>query len=102
MENPERAAARLTPPPGYRTQSEDTSYAAERFLFEAYRRMPPWEKADRLSAVSRFAQELSLIGLRQRYPGASVEELRLRLAAFRLGRETMIRLMGWDPDRKGA
>lgn len=39
------------PPAGYKTQSEDTDYEIERRLFEAYRRMPPWEKAVRVGEM---------------------------------------------------
>lgn len=38
-------------------------------------------------------------GLRARHPEASPEELRLRLAALRLGRRLMIDAFGWDPER---
>ena len=33
-----------TPPPEYRTQSEDTDFEVEQMMVQAYRRMPPWEK----------------------------------------------------------
>ncbi|MBI3273306.1 MAG: hypothetical protein HYZ53_30235 [Planctomycetes bacterium] len=89
------------PPPGYKTQSEDTSYDVERMLFEAYRRMQPWEKARRIAEDSRFCDELSLIGIRSRHPEATDEELRLRLGALRLGRETMLKVFGWDPATRG-
>ncbi|MBI3268968.1 MAG: hypothetical protein HYZ53_08095 [Planctomycetes bacterium] len=78
----------------------DTSYEAEQFLFDAYRRLSPSEKTDHLIGSSRFVQELKLAGLRLRYPNASEEQLRLRLAAFRLGRENMIRLLGLDPNQE--
>ncbi|MFH1679457.1 MAG: hypothetical protein ABIH26_02290 [Candidatus Eisenbacteria bacterium] len=86
---------------GYRPQSRDTSATADRLMIEAYRRMPPWEKAERVSHLTRASQELALAGIRERHPGAPVRELRLRLAAFRLPREIMIRLFGWDPAREG-
>lgn len=88
-------------PPGYETQSPDTSYGAERILIEAYRRMPTCEKAQRLTEITRAVEQLALAGIRERHPDAAGEELRLRLAALRFDRETMVRVFGWDPDREG-
>jgi hypothetical protein len=69
------------PSPGYQTQSADTSPEAERILIEAYRRMPPWEKARRLTELIRAVEELGRIGVRERHPDATENELRLRLGA---------------------
>lgn len=88
-------------PEGYVPQSADTSFEVERFFFERLGELPLWRKAEMLTALCRAAQELSLAGLRARYPGAGERELSLRLAAFRLDRETMIRLFEWDPEVKG-
>lgn len=85
-------------PPGYRTQSPDTSYEAEQFLFARLRELPGWRRMEMLCSLNRAAREVALAGLRRRYPAADDEELRLRLAALRLDRETMIRVCGWDPD----
>lgn len=53
-------------PPGYRTQSEDTSHEVERLLIEAYRRMPASEKAHRIvetcRAVERSPSRASAFG----------------------------------------
>ena len=70
-------------------------------MFDTYRRMAPREKACLMSEMSRASQKLALIGLRQRHPHADEDELRLRLAALRMDRETMIRVFGWDPEREG-
>lgn len=88
-------------PDGYRPQSPDTDEAAERYLFERLRALPPWRKAEMISAATRAACELSMAGVRQRYPTATADELRKRFAALVLGRETSIALFGWDPDREG-
>jgi hypothetical protein len=80
---------------------DDTDPDAERFLLESMRRLSVRRKAEMVSAASQAAQKMALAGLRSRYPGAGDEELRLRLAALRLDRETMIRLCGWDPEVKG-
>ena len=89
------------PPSGYRTQSADTSPGAEQVLIEAYRRMPPLEKVRRLTEIIRACEQLALAGIRERHPQASEWEIRLRLAALRLDRETVVRVFGWDPAREG-
>lgn len=73
------------PPAGYRTQAADTSYAIERLLIDAWRRMPPWEKAARLVECCRAVEQMSLAGLRLRHPDASDRELTLRAAVLSLG-----------------
>ncbi len=86
---------------GYRPQSPDTDATAERYLFERLRRLPPWRKAEMLSASTRAAYGLAMAGLRQRYPAGSESELRKRYAALVLGRDASIALFGWDPEREG-
>ena len=51
--------------------------------------------------LNRAADEMALAGIRMRHPEASDRELRLRLAALRLDRGTMVRVFGWDPEREG-
>ena len=93
--------ARPDPSEGYRPQSPDTDPTVERYLFDRLRRLPPWRKAEMLSASTRAAYELALAGLRQRYPAASAAEVRKRYAALVLGREASLALFGWDPEREG-
>jgi hypothetical protein len=54
-----------------------------------------------LSAATRAACGLAMVGLRQRHPSASDMELRKRFAALTLGRDAAIELFGWDPHREG-
>jgi hypothetical protein len=93
------------PPPnqpgGYRPQSQDTDATVERYLFDRLRRLPTWRKAEMLSSSMRAAYDLAMAGLRQRYPAATVPELRRRYAALVLGRDASIALFGWDPEREG-
>jgi hypothetical protein len=86
-----------TPPAGYRTQSADTDFGVEQLLIEAYRRMPPWEKAHRVSDMIRTLDTLALACIIARHPEANERERRLRLAALRLDRDTMLHAFGWDP-----
>ena len=80
---------------------EDTSPEAERVLIELARRTPVWRKFEQIAEATETATMLALAVLRERYPQASDEELRLRLIARVLDRETMIRVYGWDPKIKG-
>lgn len=88
------------PPPGYRTQSEDTSYRIERMLFERWREMEPHEKAAIVTSLARATHQLARIGLAERWPDADEREIDLRLAGFHLGREWIVRMTGFDPEAK--
>jgi hypothetical protein len=81
-----------TPPRGYRTQSPDTDYWAEKLQFDHWRRMQPWQKAELCTALTRAVHELSLAGLRVRFPEASERDLELRAAALRLGEDVVARI----------
>lgn len=85
----------------YRPQSPDTDVAAERYLHARLRGLPPWRKAEMLSASTRAAYDLAMAGVRERYPSATADEARKRYAALALGREASIALFGWDPEREG-
>ena len=65
----------------------DTSPETERVLFTLLRDMPPWRKLEMVAQLNQTVRELALSGLRARYPSASPEELRRRLADIVLGPE---------------
>ncbi len=77
-----------------RTQSPDTSPEAERVLIELLRRTPPWRRLQLADQMSRTARELSMAGLRMRFPGAGEAELRRRFADIHLGPELAARVYG--------
>lgn len=58
-------------PDGYRTQSEDTSYAAEAIQLAAWRRMSPTERLRRMWELSEFVRQVAEANVRQRHPEAS-------------------------------
>ena len=84
-----------------RSSIQDTNPEAELVLIELIRAMPDWKKMEQVGALIRTARRLATEGLRNRYPDSSEDELRRRLAALVLDRETVIRVYGWDPDVEG-
>lgn len=74
---------------------------AERIVDEAVRAMDPLERMERMRRFNLSVKEMTLGRLRERYPSADEEELKLRLCALRYGREFTLQFFGWDPDLKG-
>lgn len=85
-----------------RTQSPDTPPDIEERLIEAYRSMSPEERLMKVFDLNRAVQEMAAARIRDQYgPDLPERELRLRLAALWIDRETMIRAFGWDPEVEG-
>jgi hypothetical protein len=84
-----------------RSFSADTPPEVRRLLVERWRAMPAWRKAWLVDALSRDCEKLALAGIRERHPGVSPEEARLRLGALRIRRDLMIEAFGWDPVERG-
>jgi hypothetical protein len=85
-----------------RTQSADTPPDIEEIVLERYRQMTPQEKIAIVQDLNRTAMLMALAGIRMRHGSdLSEQELRLRLAALWLDRETMIKVYGWDPEIEG-
>jgi hypothetical protein len=83
--------------PSWREMNWDTSPEAEAVLFKLWREAPAWRKLEMMEGLNRTARQLTLVGLRQRFPDASPEELRRRLAAITLGEELAARVYGPFP-----
>lgn len=79
----------------------DTSINAERILIKGYRSMIPERKLQQVVSLTQLTERMALTRLRQDYGTMSGREERLRLAALRLPRETMMRLLNWDPVKLG-
>ena len=73
--------------PSWREMNKDTSPEVEAVLFKLWRETPPWRKLEMMEGLNRTARQLALIGLRRRFPNASTDELRRRLATMLLGEE---------------
>ena len=63
----------------------DTDPKMEALQVELLRSATSWQKMGMLSALNASARRLALVGLRQRFPNASEDELRRRLADLLLG-----------------
>jgi hypothetical protein len=65
----------------------DTSPEIEQIQIDGWREMTAEQKIAIVRGLTRAAFELTLAGIRDRYPGASPHEQRLRLAIITLGRD---------------
>lgn len=84
------------------TGVDDTDPEVRRLMIEAYRRMTPAEKLQRVIDLNRTVETMALARIRKWYgPDLSEREERLRLASLYLPRATMIEVFGWDPDVRG-
>ncbi|MGD1156885.1 MAG: hypothetical protein ABSA41_13770 [Terriglobia bacterium] len=72
------------------TRLSDTSAEAERVQIEILRSMPSWRKLQLVSDLVTTTRILALTGLHERFPAASSEELRRRLASIVLGPDNEI------------
>jgi hypothetical protein len=80
--------------PTWREMNLDTTPEIEAVLFKMWRETPAWRKLQMLESLNKSARQLSLIGLKQRHPNASVEELQRRLADMTLGSVLATRAYG--------
>ena len=85
------------PPDG----ANDTDPRAAAVLRRLARELSAGRKLDAARAMSRALRSLAEAGVRSRHPGADEHEVRRRLAAVMLPRETVIAAFGWDPREHG-
>lgn len=79
----------------------DTSAEAQRRLVAGWRAMSCQAKAELVNALSIDVGRLALAGIRQRHPGATAHEQRMRLGALRMGGPLMREAFDWDPRDRG-
>ena len=84
--------------PTWREMNMDTSPEAEEVLFKLLRETPAWRKWELMEDLNQAARQLALIGLRERYPEASPDELKRRLADMLLGEELAALAFGPIPE----
>ena len=80
------------------TRLTDTSADAERVQIEILRSMPSWRKFELWNDLNMSMRQVALAGLRERFPFATPEELRRRLATLLLGPELAKKAYGPEPD----
>lgn len=83
--------------PTWREMNRDTSPEAEAVLFKLWRETPAWRKLEMMESLNQGARQLALVGLRQRFPDASPEELQRRLASILLGEDLASQVYGPIP-----
>jgi len=81
---------------------EDTPPHVQALVIAGYRAMSPTQKLHRVESLNRALVALARARIRRQY-GADLgeRELRLRVAALHLPRETMVRIFDWDPHERG-
>jgi hypothetical protein len=82
-----------------REPTSDTDPAAEAAQVAAVRAAPVWKRIALVNDLIVATRALAMADLRGRYPGASEEELRRRLALRVLSPDEVRRAYGWDPER---
>lgn len=80
-----------------RTQSPDTSPAAERVQMALFRAAPSWRKLEIVHDLNHTVRTLALSGLRRRSEQASSATLRRQLATMLLGDDLAPRVYGSHP-----
>lgn len=78
----------------WREMNQDTSPEAEAVLFNLWRKAPAWRKFEIMEGLNRSTHQLSLAGLRIRFPEAGEEELDRRLADILLGPDLAKKVYG--------
>lgn len=77
----------------------DTHPKMEEYQLELLRKAPAWKKADMAGQMFMTMKQLALQGLKNRFPQASEDELRRRLADVLLGEELAEKVYGiFDDD----
>jgi hypothetical protein len=76
---------------------QDTRAVALDRYYDLLRAQPAYQRLAQAVALSRTVRELCIAGIRQRHPGASEQEIRVRLAVRLYGRSVGERLFGQVP-----
>ena len=82
--------------------SRDTSSQAQTEQVELWRGMSPLSKLQAVSALTHSVLQLSLVGIRQRFPGATDSECKIRLARLTLGSDLAARVYPGSSDLSGT
>lgn len=89
-----RSATHLAPHEMPPSLALDTDARAEKVQFEIYRRMTPLQKVEIVQQMNQTVRHLAMIGLRDRHPDATEEELLYRYVAMVHGEDLARRAYG--------
>lgn len=76
----------------------DTSSKAAAKYYEVLRELGPLGRLERARQLTLAVQRLAFLGLRERFPDASDDEIWLRLAVRRLGPELVRKIYDFEID----
>ena len=79
----------------------DTPSEVEARVVERWRVMSARERFEQVAVLNQSCMQMAEAGVRLRYPSATLDEVRLRVIALRLGRDLMVGAYGWDPAVEG-
>jgi len=72
----------------------DTDQATEDELIRRLRELPPWRKLEMVAQMNAAVRQMLMVGLRERYPDDTPEQLRRKLADILLGPELALKALG--------
>ena len=78
----------------------DTHPEAEAVLIRLLRAAPPWRKLTIVDELNQSVKLLARVGLRERYPNETEEQLHRRLAGLLLGEDIARKAYGPLPGEK--
>lgn len=76
------------------TLSRDTHPKMEEMQLDLLRQAKPWRKLEIVAQLSENVRRLTFLGLQQRFPHESEENLRRRLAALLYGPDLAVKVYG--------
>ncbi|MBI5512530.1 MAG: hypothetical protein HY909_02110 [Deltaproteobacteria bacterium] len=79
-------------------KANDTTSQADARYHTLLRRLSPAQRLEAAMRLSQAVREMTIAGIRQRHPGISDDELRVRLTARLYGVTQALRLFGSIPD----
>jgi hypothetical protein len=81
--------------------SPDTDPAVHAQVMARLRTMTVSEKASIVATLTKQCDALAVAGIKERHPGSSDEEIRMRLGVLRAGPELIRAAFGWDVREHG-
>lgn len=80
---------------GYKTQAADTNIEIELLLVQRWRDFELEKKAELITGLTRGCRQLSLMGIHQQYPNATLTSIRIEYVRRRLGEKYANLMTHW-------